>query len=493
MMGYVDPETLSSDPAPPEPQAPERLGRYELLFELASGGMGTVHAGRLVGEHGFDRIVAIKRVRHGHSTIKAFLAEARLGARITHPNVVQTLELGTDDHGAPFLVMQLIEGVSLAQLQRRMSARGEPMDCDLAAWMMAQAAAGLHAAHELTNADGRLASLVHRDVSPQNLLLSFDGRVYVTDFGIAKLYEGDGTESGMIKGKFAYMSPEQTRGAALDRRSDVFALGVVLWETLTGTHLFASGAPADTIVRVVNHEPDPPSAVRPEVPEELSSITLRALPKRADDRYATMADLDEALRGYLRGRSSAPDEHALAALLSRFFPDTKAELRDRLRAYKTGDSTPRASGPRAAVDPPQAKSTEISATASTVATPTQATKRWTASILIAGILLASAAIFMSMGSKKASQTSGTSSQQPPAPTASVAAPPDTATVSAVASSTPAPPPSTSAAPSSPSAPPTKRVHRPGRPKAGGAVSTTPEPPPVTSLPASAPYRSLDHN
>ncbi|MCA9620436.1 MAG: serine/threonine protein kinase, partial [Myxococcales bacterium] len=191
---------------------PTTVGRYQILFELASGGMGTVHAGRLVGAHEVERLVAIKRLKSegGVAEREAFLREARLSAKIDHPNVVKTLEL-IESEGTLYLIMDLVQGVSLATLCETAAEAGEDLPPALVAWIGAQVARGLHAAHELRAPDGAAYELVHRDVSPENVLLSFDGRVFVADFGVAKNPRADRqTESGVVKGKFAYMSPEQT-------------------------------------------------------------------------------------------------------------------------------------------------------------------------------------------------------------------------------------------------------------------------------------------
>jgi serine/threonine protein kinase len=331
-----DPSVLGAErPVVEAPPRAGRLGRYELLFELARGGMGTVYVGRLVGAHGFDRLVAIKRLTGDDADVEAFLAEARLSARILHPNVVQTFELGEHD-GAPFIVMQLIEGVSLAKLLAKHVAQGEAIDADVAAWVIAQAAKGLHAAHELRSVDGRPLGLVHRDVSPQNLLLSYEGRVYVTDFGIAKLRDSrQATQSGVVKGKFAYMSPEQARAQPVDRRSDVFALGICLYESLVGARLFQGDSPAETVLRIVEHVPKSPREVRPEVPEEIVPIVLRCLAKKREDRFATAAELADALREYLRGRHARVDETDLAALLDRTVHEERERLSETIRAALT--------------------------------------------------------------------------------------------------------------------------------------------------------------
>jgi len=198
------------------------LGRYRILFRLARGGMGSVFAAIREGQRGVDRTVAIKLLNSSDQSpeeLEAFVQEARLTARIAHPNVLDTFELDIAD-GEPFLVMPLVRGVSLSKLLKP----AEPLDPDMAAWIAMQIAAGLHAAHEIEDEDGTPLGVIHRDVSPQNVLLSFEGRVLLVDFGVAKLFEGArATASGVIKGKFGYMAPEQLRGEPLDRRTDVFA------------------------------------------------------------------------------------------------------------------------------------------------------------------------------------------------------------------------------------------------------------------------------
>lgn len=310
------------------------LDRYELLFELARGGMGRVYVARHVGAHDVSRLVAIKRLEshvRDADSMQAFFREARIAARVSHPNVVQTHELGEHD-GSPFIVMQLVQGVSLGMLLARLSERGESIDPDLAAWIVSQSALGLHAAHELAVEDGSPLNVVHRDVSPQNVLLSFDGRPYVVDFGIAKLAHTDtATGSGVVKGKFAYMSPEQAQAMPLDRRSDIFSLGILLHEAITGERLFEAGTPAETVVRIIHSPVTPPKRIRPDVGDGLNDIVMRCLEKEPSLRYQTAADLAQALRDDLRSRGSAVDELDVAELLQRKFPGDQAALSDRIR------------------------------------------------------------------------------------------------------------------------------------------------------------------
>ncbi len=311
-----------------------RLGRYEVLFPLASGGMGTVYAGRLIGAHGFDRLVAIKAMRRNvadRSHVEAFFDEARLTARISHPNVVETHELG-EHQGAPFIVMQLIQGTSLAKLLDKLSDDGELLPIELGMWITAQTALGLHSAHELTSTEGAALHVVHRDVSPHNILLSYDGRVYVADFGVAKLTANEGvTASGVIKGKFGYMSPEQAEAKDVDRRTDIFALGIVLHEALTGAKLFSTDTPAATVLRVVRDEAPDVRDARAEVPDDVAAIAARCLEKDPDKRFDTAAEVAEALRRVGRAHGLVGDEQELSRILSKAFSGDRDGLRERIR------------------------------------------------------------------------------------------------------------------------------------------------------------------
>jgi serine/threonine-protein kinase len=338
------PRTADAEPAKPEEAAGdvaadmarlgERLGRYQLVLPLGQGGMGIVFAGRLVGSHGLERLVAIKTLRPitSASHRSALLREARLTSRLHHRNVVATLDL--DEIGdVPYVVMELVDGVSLAKLLATLEEHGERLAPELAAWIGMQCALGLHAAHELLDGDGRSLGLVHRDVSPHNILTATSGEVKIADFGIAKFAGRDeSTETGTIKGKFGYMSPEQAAGEAVDRRSDVFALGIVLWEALTGEKLFATDNPARTLLRIREHHPRSPAEVRPDVGAELAAVTLRCLEKDPGHRYVSATDVAEALRGALRSRGSLVDESDLAGLVQRFFGAERAEFMRRVRS-----------------------------------------------------------------------------------------------------------------------------------------------------------------
>ena len=357
-----------------------QLGRYQIVRPLAQGGMGVVFAARLVGSHGVERLVAIKTLRPITSSCDrtALLREARLTASLHHPNVVATIDLGEVDD-VPYVVMELVDGVPLSRLLASTGAMGV-IAPELSAWIVMQAALGLHAAHELADAGGRRLELVHRDISPQNILLSMQGEVKIADFGIAKFVgPEESTATGLIKGKFAYMSPEQATDAVLDRRSDIFALGVVLWEALTGSRLFASDSPARTIMRVLEHAPRPPHQVRPDVGADLSAIALRCLAKHRHDRFESAAVVAEALRNALRTRLSLIDQSDLAAVITaRFGEERRRLIAELVSLAATGNTTTQSS---AGPDASQLAAMSVNAT-----TPPQ---RWSRrSIGLAASLLA---------------------------------------------------------------------------------------------------------
>jgi eukaryotic-like serine/threonine-protein kinase len=286
----------------PRGASPEAsLGRYELLFRIAAGGMAEVHAGRVRGEAGFEKLVAIKRMlphlAEDVHFVDMFLDEARVAANVTSPHVVQTLDLGRAADGSLFLVLELVVGASLWTLMRAAARRHEQIPLPIALEMLAQAAQGLDDAHEAVTPTGLHLRIVHRDVSPQNLLVGADGRTRVTDFGIARaLLRRTSTSTGELKGKAPYFSPEQARGKEVDRRSDVFALGIVAWEAVTGQRLFGGSDTLRTLQRVVDEPIDDPRSRRPDLPATAASAILKALQRDVDNRWRTAADFSAELR-----------------------------------------------------------------------------------------------------------------------------------------------------------------------------------------------------
>jgi eukaryotic-like serine/threonine-protein kinase len=284
------------------------VGRYGIYQPIAAGGMATVHYGRLLGPVGFSRTVAIKRLHAQFAQdpefVSMFLDEARLAARIRHPNVVPTLDVVAAD-GELFLVMEYVAGESLARLVRMVVGKSALVPTPIVVAIMCGVLRGLHAAHEATNERGEPLGIVHRDVSPQNVLVGIDGQARVLDFGVAKATGRiHTTRDGKLKGKLAYMAPEQLRGKTLDRRTDVFAASIVLWEALTGTRLFHGESEGEVLTRVLEGDVVPPSSVvSPEraTPETLAAlraiddIVLRGLARRPDDRYESARDMAVAL------------------------------------------------------------------------------------------------------------------------------------------------------------------------------------------------------
>ncbi|WP_437282323.1 serine/threonine-protein kinase [Sorangium sp. So ce375] len=274
------------------------LDRYTLHGVIASGGMASVHFGRLVGAHGFARTVAIKRLHPQFARDPEFSAmlldEARLAVRIRHPNVVATLDSVQAD-GELFLVMEYIAGESLSTLLREASRRGVQVPRPVGSAVIAGALAGLHAAHEATAEDGAALQIVHRDVSPQNILVGEDGIARVLDFGIARAaVRSQVSRDGQLKGKLSYMAPEQLRGTPLTRRTDIYAAAVVLWEVLTGRRLFTGDCDAEIFGRILEGVVQPPSAFG-DVPRELDEVVLRGLDRDPERRYATALEMATAL------------------------------------------------------------------------------------------------------------------------------------------------------------------------------------------------------
>jgi hypothetical protein len=294
-----------------------RLGRYQIVDRIATGGMAEVYLAVHGELAGFRTPVVLKKVlphlANNPQFIDMFLDEARIASMLDHPNVVRIYEVGRSG-SEYFLAMELVQGKSLsAVLRRAHEEEGGRVDPKLAAFVVAQAAAGLNHAHNLTDPLGNPLGLVHRDVSPQNVLISFEGSVKVIDFGIARaLGRITETQTGGMKGKFGYMSPEQARGEEVDQRTDIFALGVVLWEALTGRRLFQRENDLATM-RALTYEPIPRPSTLKDVPLELESLVMRALARNPKLRFSTARDFGSALEKWIvaAGGTSASDVGAM--------------------------------------------------------------------------------------------------------------------------------------------------------------------------------------
>jgi eukaryotic-like serine/threonine-protein kinase len=325
-----------SNPGPGPPPNLERLGAYELLLELASGGMATVHLARATDKRQGPPLVAIKRPHRHLQGDKTFLTmlvdEARLASAIDHPNVVKVRELGFDG-GMPFIVMDYVEGTSLAELRRELSSVGRAIDVRVAVRIIVDALHGLQAAHELKDDNGKALHIVHRDVSPHNVLIGCNGRAYVTDFGIAQAEDRiQITRTHEVKGKLAYLAPER-----IDKRrictvqSDVFSMAVVLWECFAGRRLFR-GEEAVNVLQDVISAPIPTlRQIGAQIPRVLDDVIARALSRDLDTRYATALDFAQAVE------RAAGIEHAgthadVARLMEAVFGARMALRQDQVRA-----------------------------------------------------------------------------------------------------------------------------------------------------------------
>ena len=322
----------AEDSVKPEPTDPERIGRYELCFELASGGMATVYLARVDGASGFEKLVALKRI-HRHLAketkyVEMFLDEAKIASRITHPNVCSVFDFGQAD-GEYYIAMEYLVGEPLSRLcgkvARDQAQRRNPLLPLRMARIIADACEGLHAAHELKDANGDSLHVVHRDVSPRNLFVTYDGSVQVVDFGIASARQRmHHTATGQVKGTFAYMAPEQLTANPIDRRVDIWSLGVALWEMLTLRRLFRRDTTAETIHAVLYEDLAPPSAHRSQVPKELDEVVMKALQRDPKQRWQTGREMGRALRQFLGTRREIIGPAELSEWMSEVFPQGEA-------------------------------------------------------------------------------------------------------------------------------------------------------------------------
>ena len=313
-----------------------RLGRYELLLPIAKGGMARVWAARQHGQRGFSKTVAIKTIlphlAEEAEFEKMFLDEARIAAMVHHPNVCEIYELG-EEGKVLYLAMEWINGESLVHILRS-SGKMAPMEPRLAARIVADACAGLHAAHNLTDDFGKSFGVVHRDVSPHNILVSADGNVKVADFGVAKALGQmhSATMAGQVKGKISYMSPEQIAGAPADRRIDIFAMGVVLYEATTGQRPFKGEGDPQVMHAIISGQFTPPTRILRGYPPELEAIVLRAMAQDPAQRFPSAERLRMALEEYLASSGPIITQSNVGAFVHQCVGNVLDRRRDRIRA-----------------------------------------------------------------------------------------------------------------------------------------------------------------
>lgn len=306
------------------------LGKYRLLAELGRGGMAQVYLAVASGPAGFHKLLVVKQIdadlAEDPEFVTMFLDEARLAARLNHPNVVQTYEVGQDG-GRYFIAMEYLEGQPFSSAIGRLARKLGVMTVEMQLRVVVEALAGLHYAHELCDFDGSHLAVVHRDMSPHNIFVTYSGQVKVVDFGIAKACTSSvRTQTGVMKGKVGYMGPEQTRGEGVDRRADVFSVGVILWEIAVGKRLFAGVPDYVVMQRIIDGDIPTPSSVCSSVSPRLEEIILQAMAAAPEDRFQTAADLGAELEAYLKDRGELGTTRDVGQLMAEHFAERRARI-----------------------------------------------------------------------------------------------------------------------------------------------------------------------
>jgi eukaryotic-like serine/threonine-protein kinase len=317
---------------------PTPFGKYYLLERINVGGMAEVFRAKAFGVEGFERLVAVKRIlpniAEDKEFIRMFIEEAKLAVQLNHANIAQIFDLGVVD-GAYYIALEHVHGRDLRGVFDRCRQLGEPMTVSQACFVVMKLCEGLDYAHNKRDQAGRELHLVHRDVSPQNVLVSFEGEVKIIDFGIAKAAnKGNKTQAGILKGKFGYMSPEQVRGIPIDRRSDVFSCGIVLYELLTGERLFVGESDFSTLEKVRNVEILPPSTYNRRIPDELERIVLKALAKDPEERYQNAIDLHDELQAFVYTAGEFFSRKDLAGWMKKTFGREIEDETAKLESYR---------------------------------------------------------------------------------------------------------------------------------------------------------------
>lgn len=300
------------------------FGRYELIERIDVGGMAEVFKARQRGAAGFERVVAIKRILPAIAAdamvVRMFIEEAKLAVQLSHPNIAQIFDLG-EAEGAYYIAMEYVDGRSSAALLTRFHEKGEKLPVNAVAFLLGEVAEALHHAHFAEDSHGRPLGVIHRDVSPQNILLSFGGEVKVIDFGLAKAANrASQTQAGVIKGKLAYLSPEQAQGKRIDRRSDLFSLGICAWEMLTGKRAFKREDDRETVLAIRDGKVDRLTK-HAEVPPALERIVMKALARDRSHRYRTALEMREDLDRFARTAGLHFGRRELRALMRKTFPE----------------------------------------------------------------------------------------------------------------------------------------------------------------------------
>ncbi|MBL8957656.1 MAG: protein kinase [Myxococcaceae bacterium] len=333
-----------------------QFGRYELLRKLAAGGMGQVFLARKKGV-GFEKLVVLKRILphlvEDEEFFTMFLDEARLTARLNHPNIAQIFDVEAEA-GQHLVVMEYVQGDDVRRVEKKARLANEKLPVGVILRTIADAAAGLDYAHKARDDQGQPLGIVHRDISPQNILVGFDGGVKLIDFGVAKAAgRAQHTATGVLKGKFPYMSPEQAEGEELDARSDVFALGIVLWELLCDKRLFKGDSDVMSQRLVKACQVPRPSELNTQLPPKLDAIVLKSLARNRDERFQSAQELREAIEQYILEAQLPASASHLGAFMQRLYADKIAELNDPTKLDQlSADTDLEGFGPRGAMATP---------------------------------------------------------------------------------------------------------------------------------------------
>jgi len=340
----------------PLPARPTRIGPYDILIKIADGGMATVYLARRRDANG-GRLLALKvphhNLRHDDRFVQMFLDEAKVLSRMSHPNLAATYDFGTDSD-EPFIVMELLVGRTLADVWEACNTRKVLLQVDHAAWIAARVAHALHYAHQLTDDRGVPLHLVHRDVNPSNVFLTFDGVVKLFDFGLAKaLGRQSKSEHNLVKGKLPYLSPEQVLQLPIDCRTDIYMLGTTLWEMTTMRRLFKRTGDAETLMAVKAGLVPHPRATVPSYPEELWTIVRRALARDPGDRYRTANEMAADLDRFVETHGHGEDQgRATGSILDVLFPGEREKRAQWIRGARMPPSAKAAPSPQSPKGPP---------------------------------------------------------------------------------------------------------------------------------------------
>jgi serine/threonine-protein kinase len=367
--------------------ASERVGRYRLLGELGQGGTATVWVAVASGPAGFSKLVVLKKMKAHFATepgfAEMFLTEARLAARLNHPNIVQTNEV-FDENGLPVIVMEYLEGKSLADIS---VARRPDSEFTLHHYLAAvsEALSGLHYSHELTDYKGRPLELVHRDVTPHNVFVTYEGQVKILDFGIAKLRNSTvETETGIVKGKLRYIPPEQIIGEDVDRRADIYSVGVMLWEAAVGEKMWRGLGDAAVMNRVINEEIPRPREKNPDVDPRLERLIMKALAPDPRDRHQTAQELQRDLDDVRSKLGSTLTSRDLAPALVAMFSGDRSKTRELIQMRLAEGSQ---SNAKSSVPPPRTSRTSMRPYATKAASKRNLHKVWLLLAATVGLLV----------------------------------------------------------------------------------------------------------